>query len=337
MPWEDVKAIFRPEGVHMGIMRADPVKCTRPRGSSCQLCHDNCPFRAWELVERQEPRLKDGYACFSCYNCLIACPRHAIEIVEPYHVDDGFFKTLPGKLEAMPPRPPLDSAGNPDEWTVIEKAIFNRRSVRNFNDKPVPEPLIRRVLEAGRFAPSAGNSQPWRFIVITDKAVIGEIDEAVWMGLNLLYQMYMNDDMVQPLATGYELSPEPGMWDPRLVIGGMGSIAARNAPALLDAPAVILILGDERAISEPHINIGIAGQNMNLTANSLGLGCCWVGFTKVVNHIAPLKEKLGIEPPWTLVTSMVLGYPRFKQEGVVPREYRPVTWFREGAAGPDED
>jgi hypothetical protein len=31
---------------------------------------------------------------------------------------------------------------------------------------------------------------------------------------------------------------------------------------------------------------------------------------------------------------MVLGYPKFKQEGIVPREFRPITWFREGESGP---
>ena len=67
--------------------------------------------------------------------------------------------------------------GNIFEINAIEKAIFERRSVRNFKDKPVPEALIQRVLEAGRFAPSAGNCQPWRFIVITDKALIKEIGD----------------------------------------------------------------------------------------------------------------------------------------------------------------
>ncbi|MCP4755456.1 MAG: hypothetical protein GY866_31720, partial [Proteobacteria bacterium] len=44
----------------------------------------------------------------------------------------------------------------------------------------------------------------------------------------------------------------------------------------------------------------------------------------------PLKEKLGLKDPWKVTTAMVLGYPSFKQEGVVPREFRPVSWFREG-------
>ena len=73
---------------------------------------------------------------------------------------------------------------------------------------------------------------------------------------------------------------------------------------------------------------------MNLAALSLGLGFCWIGFSQVIEMIPALKEKLGLEMPWKINTAMVLGYPKFKQEGIVPREFRPVTWFREGADGP---
>lgn len=337
MPWEDVEPVFRPRGVHMGVMAADPEKCTRPRGSSCQFCWDNCPFRAWELPDGEAPRLKADYACFSCYNCLIACPRKAISIVEPYHVDEGFFKTLPHSLPARPPAKPLDADGEADEWNVIERAVFNRRSVRNFKEKAVPETLIRRVLEAGRFAPSAGNCQPWRFVVVTDQEMIHEMDEAIWGGLNLLYTIYKDDEMVKNLAAGYELVPQPGTYDPRVMLGGMGSIARRDTAPLLGAAAVILILGDERAVSGPEIAAGICGQNMNLVANSLGIKSCWVGFASAINLMPPIKEKLGIDYPWKVITALVLGWPRFKQEGVVAREYRPVTWLRGGAAGPAEE
>jgi nitroreductase len=268
---------------------------------------------------------------------MVACPRNAISIVEPYHVDEGFYATLPHALEAKLPLKPLDADGNPDEWTTVEKAILNRRSVRNFKDTPVPEHLIRRVLEAGRFAPSAGNCQPWKFIVITDKALIDEVSEGVWNTINILYNMYMNDDLVKQLAAGYELAPQPGLYDPRFAIGGMSSVAQRNGPTLLEAPVAILILEDERAVSAGGVNIGICGQNMNLAAHSLGLGVCWVGMATAVNFIPPLTEKLGIKPPWKLMTALVMGYPRFKQEGMVSREYRPVTWFREGADGPAEE
>lgn len=50
----------------------------------------------------------------------------------------------------------------------VFQAIEKRRSVRTYADKPVPEDLLTKVLEAGRLAPSAKNLQPWHFIVVTD-------------------------------------------------------------------------------------------------------------------------------------------------------------------------
>jgi nitroreductase len=58
------------------------------------------------------------------------------------------------------------------EWTPTEDVILKRRSVRNYKKEQVPEFMIKRILEAGRFAPSAGNSQPWKFIVVRDPEVI---------------------------------------------------------------------------------------------------------------------------------------------------------------------
>lgn len=335
MPWEDVKDILRPEEglVHMGVMKVDESKCDK-----CELCMQNCPFRAWEKNEEDYPVMKEIYECFSCYNCMVACPNDAISIIDPYHVDDGYWKTYPHPLPAKMPLEPKDAEGSPTEWNEIEIAVFNRRSVRNFKDKPVPEPLIQRVLEAGRFAPSAGNCQPWKFIVITNKALIQEIDQVSMNLIKFMYNAYINDKAVKNLVPMIEGPPlNPGGVDPRVILGGMGSVT-KNEDALpsLDAPAVILLIADERAISGPQLNIGICGQNMNLVANSLGIKSCWSGFFAVgANFHPPLREKLGIKPPWTCITSLCLGYPKFKQEGLVPREYRPVTWFREGSDKPE--
>lgn len=331
MPWENVKPIFRPEGVHMGVMKADPDKCIQ-----CGLCLDNCPLKAWEEDDAGVPKMKAEYACFSCYNCMAACQEDAISIVETYHVDRGFWATDSHPLPAKMPLAPLDELGMPDEYNTIETAVFERRSVRNFEDKPVPESYIRRVLEAGRFAPSAGNCQPWKFIVVTDKALIKEMDEGIMGTINMVYNMYNNDDQVKSLAPFVEPpGPGPGMFDPRLAVGGMGAIAKKYGPPTLNAPCIIMILADERAIGGMQTNVGICGQNMNLVANSLGIKACWVGFVAVIENLPALKDKLGIKPPWHIISSLVLGYPRFAQEGVVPREYRPVTWFREGSDGPE--
>jgi len=54
-------------------------------------------------------------------------------------------------------------------------AILSRRSIRKYTTKPVPDQLVKEVLEAAMSAPSAGNEQPWHFIVITDRQILDEI------------------------------------------------------------------------------------------------------------------------------------------------------------------
>lgn len=53
----------------------------------------------------------------------------------------------------------------------IFDAIKNRRSVRRFEDRPVPDEIIRKIVEAGQWAPSACNRQDWRFIIVDSKEV----------------------------------------------------------------------------------------------------------------------------------------------------------------------
>lgn len=62
---------------------------------------------------------------------------------------------------------------------TIMKVIKERRSVRNFEDKPVPEELIQTVLEAVQWTPSWANTQCWEIVVIKDPAVKARVQEAV--------------------------------------------------------------------------------------------------------------------------------------------------------------
>jgi len=54
---------------------------------------------------------------------------------------------------------------------AVLEAIRKRRSIRAYDAKPVPRELVNTVIEAGNEAPSAMNSQPWRFVVVEDPAV----------------------------------------------------------------------------------------------------------------------------------------------------------------------
>ena len=55
------------------------------------------------------------------------------------------------------------------------KAILSRRSIRKYTNKQVPDSVVKEILEAAMSAPSAGNEQPWHFIVIKDRRILDEI------------------------------------------------------------------------------------------------------------------------------------------------------------------
>jgi nitroreductase len=61
----------------------------------------------------------------------------------------------------------------------VLEAIKGRRSVRKYTQEPVSEEQVNQILEAGRWAPSRGNSQPWKFIVLEDTQIRKELAEAI--------------------------------------------------------------------------------------------------------------------------------------------------------------
>jgi len=57
----------------------------------------------------------------------------------------------------------------------VMEAILGRRSVRSFRAEPVPKEMLRKLVEAGIWAPSGGNAQTWRFVVVTDPLRIRQL------------------------------------------------------------------------------------------------------------------------------------------------------------------
>ena len=319
LSFEDLKPMLRPTGVVRGKIHVDPGKCT-----SCGLCIINCPFDCMEMDELKHPKMKDEYTCMTCSNCIVACEAGALSIEQGFDVKGGFFDCRIPPIGM--PLAPKDAEGQPDEWNDVEKLILERRSVRNYKKKPVPEPILRRVLEAGRFSPSGGNHQPWKFTVVTNPDLIAEMETAChgfWAGA---YPVFTNDDTVMNMVGAVPT----GVFDPRTQ-RGIKCVAEKKLPIFFNSPVVIL-MGSNTKANDPEVSIGICGQNMNTVAQSHGLGACWSNFGGVaINSIPELKSRFGFEEPWKVQTCFCLGYPKFRQAGMVARQLRPITWFRQGS------
>jgi nitroreductase/formate hydrogenlyase subunit 6/NADH:ubiquinone oxidoreductase subunit I len=320
---EKLKSILYPEGFQNGAMKIDPDKCT-----GCTLCIQNCPFECMEINEDKYPKMKKEAICFSCSNCVIACPEDAISIGQVFYNKNGNFFNF-GNPSVKMPMEPKNAIGDPDKWNEVERVILNRRSVRNFKRNPVPDHLIRRVLEAGRFAPSGGNHQPWKFTVVTDPDFISAMEESCQSYWTEKYSNIKDKKKVTDLV----FSVGPGFFDTRTQYG-LKCIALKVLSVFFNAPALIF-MGSHRCLNDPSMAIGICGENMNIAAASLGLGVCWSNFGNAVNFIPEIKSRLGFDEPWKVESVLAIGYPEFRQEGMVPRHYRPVIWFRPGSVKPD--
>jgi nitroreductase len=64
----------------------------------------------------------------------------------------------------------------------VFECIKGRRTVREFKSDPVPERVVKKILQAARWAPSSSNSQPWHFIVIQDRQMLARLGEVATQG-----------------------------------------------------------------------------------------------------------------------------------------------------------
>ncbi len=315
----------------------DESKCTK-----CGRCYQACPTYGirWEKDTVPVPVGYGGLkeACLNCRNCQAVCPADAIHI-------DGCYAVLAGRYESilkceMRYPDPLSTEGEKEyqeieeELTAVERVIYTRRSNRLFKDKDVPEETINRVLEAGRFAPSAGNCQPYRFIVLTNQELIRGLEKKSMKALRAMKNFYMakgeKPSLIKRVLVSLGSYFKVGAFDQR-PITAMEKGDQTGDCIYYNAPAVIMILKDKRGISNPDLDNGICTQNMVLAAHSLGLGTCYISLPMEplkMPLMAGFRKKLGIPSRFEAVTSLALGYPKGKIDSVVRRDTPVTTWFR---------
>lgn len=223
------------------------------------------------------------------------------------------------------------------EWNEVEKVMLQRRSIRKFRKTQVQPHVIRRLLEVARFAPSQGNCQPWKFVVVRDPAMIQGMEDFCVGQCRKLSAMV--DYAALPKGTmKYRLARlkarifnrlQPNALHP-VPVTVCTSIAQGRFAVFHKAPTLILLLIDKRGVGVPEIDIGICGTNIVLAAQSLGLGTCWIGFSKFLNESKEWCARLGVEYPYEVSEAIAVGYPVGDPTHLISRETHEIAWFEGG-------
>ena len=216
-----------------------------------------------------------------------------------------------------------------EEFNQVESTILQRRSVRTFKSKQLPDYIVSRILETARYAPSAGNCQSWKFVVVQDAKVIQEMTDHI-VKLAGWTSRFMHPGFPKAVTNNWlsrrMMKSSTGLFHPT-GLSGLSQVAKKELDVWHGAPTVVFILVDGRSAGDPHLDVGIAGTNMVLTAHSYGLGTCWVSFSTLLEASPKFRKYLGIGYPYRLATSIAIGYPKGIPDGFVERETHETIWY----------
>ena len=179
--------------------------------------------------------------------------------------------------------------------TDLFEIVKTTRSMRRLKPDPVPDALIRKLLEAGVCAPSGGNMQHWRFIVIQDatiKQTVGAYYKRAW------------DEVVGPRYRASE--PAPGMDRDQF----LRTLAAAEhlAAHIHEAPVwIVPCLQGGAPTRTAGASIYPALQNMLLAARSLGLGATLT--TLYLSFEKEAEAAFGLPVDWHSYAILPIGYP----------------------------
>jgi nitroreductase len=201
-----------------------------------------------------------------------------------------------------------------DDATLFE-IIATTRAMRRLKPDPVPDALIERILEAGVCAPSGGNAQQWRFLVVKDAGI--KRDVQVW------YQRAF-DEIVGPHYLSRE--PPPGVTKQRY--RRQYEAVKYLTEHFHEAPVWIVPCveeGDMPALRWSGANVYPAVQNMLLAARALGLGA-----TLTTRHLMYERESeaaLRLPPGVHSYAIIPVGYPLGRFGPVGRRPVRDVAFL----------
>lgn len=273
----------------MPTITIDTVRCT-----SCGTCIAVCPLRVLHFDADNMPVYIPGGddRCIICGHCEAVCPSEALDLadqrLQPDHYSDGGF---------------------PVAKELLATQVRMRRSIRQFNEQPVPRSSIEELLEVVRFAPTGTNSQQLHWLIIYNRQELLRLTGFV---VDWMRHLIATD---HPLTTRFNLA------------GMIKAFEKGNDPICRNAPHLVLVHADaSRPVNQ--VDGIIALTQFDLLAPSFGIGCCWGGFFQYAcEGWPPLRDALGLPASHRTIYAMMIGTPVLRFQRPPKRNHAAISWI----------
>ncbi len=269
------------------MIRFDKGKCI-----GCSACIRDCVSYCITL-EKGKAQLKDqSKNCINCGHCVAVCPVGAVSI------DDNNYDMSDVELLNLE----LPSIDIDD----LLRTLKFRRSIRQYEKRPVPKEVLEKVLAAARYTATGANHQKFKIAVVQDR--MKEFYEMAWAQFSKMIEERMTDPNYKaPGIIQRALLPKEDPMQDTLFWG---------------APCLIVTASDNGAVWDA----GMASESMELAAVSQGLGALFSGYmVGIINGSDELKEWLGLSGQ-TVKTCVLMGYPAVSYRTSAPKKPSQIIW-----------
>ena len=286
-----------------------PPQVNMEKCKGCGSCVSVCPALVFELRDGKS-NVFHGERCIACGHCWAVCPEEAVVQEQA---------TTATSIKAGP-----EPAVSPD---ILQLLIRERRSTRLFTDKPVSQEQLVKIIEAGRYAPTASNRQDVNYIVLSNRQQVSELRLLVERFMEKTFKLMQNK--VAALLYGMKFGREAVDFLHYYAIGYQTLQNSENKSSYFPLPfgsAVILMHAQSFDQSAPF-NCSVALYNCSLMAHSLGLGSCFAGFVHIgANADKKIKQWLDIPKGHEVYGAMIVGHPDIQYRRLVERKKPDVQW-----------
>jgi nitroreductase len=181
----------------------------------------------------------------------------------------------------------------------VLRVIKNRRSIRSYKSEQIKQEELDMIIEAGIYAPTGHNAQPWHFTVVQNREMIKHIND-----VSKEVMAMMDIEWIRKAG----LNPEYDI--------------------TYKAPTLVIISGRKDAVSA-RIDCCAATENMHIAAESLNIGSIWLGFATFGFRKEGLAKEVGIPEGYEPYYVIVLGYKAQDSQPAAPaRNYDVVNYIR---------
>ena len=274
------------------VIKVDKDLCTR-----CGLCRKSCGSKWIWMNDDGYPVMDMDEGCIDCGHCVAVCPTGAISNIR---MDDGDFKDM------------VDPGITIDAFTHLTR---NRRSIRDYLAKPVKQEHVDKLLNCVRYIPTGSNLQSLEYLVITNENTLQDIKEYMAKKFELTYKIARIFRFAASKQERLRLKQQVNLW------------RSGNDNYLRNAPCLLVIYSKKNYFGIPAWDAGIASHNIDLAAQTLGLGTMLNGFFVVTCKVFKgLKRIAGVPKNATVLAAMTLGYPDISYKRTVHRKPLNVAY-----------